>query len=40
MPFLRNEFSKIFEDFYTVTKFTKMTQISDQKNTLGLFFSK
>ena len=30
MPFLRNEFSKIFEDFFTMTQFTEMTHIFDQ----------
>ena len=30
MPFLRNEFSKIFEDLFTMTLFSKMTQIYDQ----------
>ena len=29
MPFLRNEFSKIFEDI-SMTLFTKMTNINDQ----------
>ena len=27
MPFLRNEFLKIFEDLFTMTEFTKMTHI-------------
>ena len=30
MPFLRNEFSKIFEEIFTMTLFTKMTHIYDQ----------
>ena len=30
MPFLRNEFSKIFQDLFTMTLFTKMTHIYDQ----------
>ena len=29
MPFLRNEFSKIFEKLFTMTLFSEMTQISD-----------
>ena len=29
MPFMRNEFSKIFEDLFTMTKFTEMTHIYD-----------
>ena len=29
MPFLRNEFSKIFEDIFTMTFFTKVTNIND-----------
>ena len=32
MPFLRNEFSKIFEDLFTMKLFTEMTQIYDQAN--------
>ena len=30
MPFLRNEFLKIFEDLFTMTLFTKITHIYDQ----------
>ena len=30
MPFLRNEFSKIFEDLFTITLFPMKTHISDQ----------
>ena len=30
MPLLRNEFLKIFEDLFTMTLFTKTTQIYDQ----------
>ena len=29
--FLRNEFSKIFEDFFGVTKITEITHIYDQE---------
>ena len=29
MPFLRNEFSKIFEDFFTMALFSEMTHIYD-----------
>ena len=36
VPFLRNEFSKIFEDFFTMTLFTKMTHIYDQTKKLKL----
>ena len=41
MPFLRilrNEFSKIFEDLFTMTKFTKITDIHDQTKDLKLKF--
>ena len=30
MPFLRNEFSKIFEELFTITLFSKMKIIYDQ----------
>ena len=30
LSFLRNEFSKIFEELFTITLFTAMTQINDQ----------
>ena len=30
MPFLRNEFSSLFEDVFTVTSFKKMTNFHDQ----------
>ena len=30
MPFLRNEFSKIFEDLFTMREFTEMTHIHDR----------
>ena len=30
MPFLSNEFLKVFEDFFTMTLFAKMTHIYDQ----------
>ena len=30
MPFLRNEFSKIYEDSFTMTKFSEMTHDYDQ----------
>ena len=30
MPFLRNEFSKVFEDLFTIALFRKMTHIYDQ----------
>ena len=30
-PFLRNKFSKVFEDFLTITLFTEMTYIYDKK---------
>ena len=36
MPFLRNEFSKIFEDLFTVTLFTKMIHFYDQTKNLEL----
>ena len=29
MPFLRNEFSKVFEDLFTMTLFRKMAHIYD-----------
>ena len=31
MPFLSNEFSKIFEYLFQMLKFTEMTHIYDQK---------
>ena len=31
MPFLRNEFLKIFEDVFTKMLFTEMTHIHDQR---------
>ena len=36
MPFLRNEFTKIFEDLFTKTLFKKKTQIYDQTWNLKL----
>ena len=30
IPFLRNEFLKVFEDLFTMTLFTKMTHIYGQ----------
>ena len=30
-PFLRNEFSKIVEDLFTMAEFTNMAHIYDQK---------
>ena len=30
MPFLRNKFSKIFEERFTITKFWKIMKIYDQ----------
>ena len=32
MPFLRNEFSKIFKDLFTMMLFTEMTHFYDQTN--------
>ena len=32
MPFLKNEFSKIFENFFTMLKFIKINQINDKTN--------
>ena len=32
---MRNEFSKIFEDFFTMTLFTEMAHIYDQTKNLG-----
>ena len=34
MPFLRNEFSKIFQERFTFTKFSKMKIIYDQTKIL------
>ena len=36
MPFLRNEFLKIFEDLFILTLFSKMTDIYDQTKNLKL----
>ena len=36
MPFSRNEFSKIFEDFFTMIFFTNMTHIYDVDDILKL----
>ena len=38
MPFLRNEFSKNFEDLFTMTLFAKMTHIYDQTKDKKLKF--
>ena len=32
MPFLRNEFTKIFDGLFTMTWLTKITDINDQIN--------
>ena len=36
MPFLRNEFSKIFEELFTITYFPMMKIIYDQTKNLKL----
>ena len=36
MPFFRNEFSKIFEDFFTMTLFKMITHIYDLTANLKL----
>ena len=36
MPFLRNEFSKIFEDLFTVTLFTEITRMFDRTKNFKL----
>ena len=36
MPFLRNEFSKIFQERFTFTKFSKMKIIYDQTKILKI----
>ena len=36
MPFLRNEFTKTFEDFFTLTQSTEMTNIFDPTEKLKL----
>ena len=38
MSFLRNEFSKIFEDLFVMTLFTEMTNIYDQRRNSKLEF--
>ena len=35
-PFLRNEFSEIFEDLFTLTLLTKTTDINDRTKNLKL----
>ena len=34
IPFLRNEFSRISEDVFTMTLFTKISHIFDQTNSI------